>query len=179
MILALVASAYVLAGVPARAAALGTGGIVQVSFNSSEITQSYPQAYSFGVTATASPGALIMNLTYQFGDGSSKVSVYCCQAQVSEVQYHIYSQPGTYTVTVTAYDNAGNSGSVQKLVTWPGGLNGQQSDPTYMASQTLVAAYRSWKSAYLTGIAQQSRVVSNDYNYEGLQRQPFNQPSSR
>jgi len=144
MILALVTSTYMLVGMPARAAALGTGGLVQVSFNSGEITQSYPQAYAFGVTATASPGALIDNLTYQFGDGSSKVSVYCCQAQVSEVQYHIYSEPGTYTVTVTAYDNAGNSGSVQKLVNWPNGLNGQQSEPAI--SQAQVIGYGSLKS---------------------------------
>lgn len=167
MILALVTSTYVLAGLPARAAALGTGGVVQVSFNSGGITQSYPQAYSFGVTAAASPGSSIMNLTYQFGDGSSKVSVYCCQAQVSEVQYHIYSQPGTYTVSVTVYDNAGNSGSVQEQVNWPSGLNGQQSNHTYITSQTKVVAYGSWKKStatYLT-IAQQSHVVSSDYIY--------------
>ena len=179
MILALVTSTYMLVGMPARAAALGTGGLVQVSFNSGEITQSYPQAYAFGVTATASPGALIDNLTYQFGDGSSKVSVYCCQAQVSEVQYHIYSEPGTYTVTVTAYDNAGNSRSVQKLVNWPNGLNGQQSEPAYVIAQTQVIVYGSLKSTLicLPGIAE-SRVVTTDSIYMILPRQPSNQPSS-
>ena len=43
---------------------------------------------------------------------------YCCQSQVSEVQYHAYAQPGTYTVIVVAFDNAGNFGNAVVTVNW-------------------------------------------------------------
>jgi len=43
---------------------------------------------------------------------------YCCQSEVSEVQYHAYSQPGSYTVVVVAFDNAGNFGNAVVTVNW-------------------------------------------------------------
>jgi len=43
---------------------------------------------------------------------------YCCRDQVSEVQYHAYSQPGTYTVVVSAFDNVGNFGVAVVNVNW-------------------------------------------------------------
>jgi len=95
-----------------------SGGTIQVSFNSVDLTYASPQAYSFGVTATASPGKTITHLSWQFGDGASKDVTYCCQNQVSEVQSHAYSQPGTYTVSVIAYDNDGSFGFAQVTVNW-------------------------------------------------------------
>jgi len=95
-----------------------SAGAVQVSFNSVDMTQASPQAYSFGVTAKTASGASITHLSWQFGDGASKDIPYCCQSQVSEVQSHAYSQPGTYTVSVIAYDNVGNFGYAQVAVNW-------------------------------------------------------------
>ena len=95
-----------------------SAGPVQVTFNSVDLTQLSPQAYSFGVTAKASPGASITKLSWQFGDGITKDVIYSTQNQVSEVQYHAYSAPGTYTVSVIAYDTMGNAGFAQVTVNW-------------------------------------------------------------
>jgi len=94
------------------------GGNVQVKFDSIQITSAPPQAYSFGVVAKTFPGLWITRLVWQFGDGAGKDVPYCCQNEVSEVQYHAYSQPGSYTVIVWAYDNAGNSGVALVTVNW-------------------------------------------------------------
>lgn len=90
---------------------------MQVMFDSIQLTNSPPQAYSFGVVAKTSSDLSITRIVWQFGDGAVMDVPYCCQSQVSEVQYHIYSQPGTYTVTVVAFDNAGNFGNAVVTVT--------------------------------------------------------------
>ena len=95
-----------------------SAGSVQVSFNSVDLTQLSPQAYSFGVSAKTDQGLWITKLTWQFGDGITKDVPYSAQSQVSEVQYHAYSTPGTYTVSVIAYDNMGNFGFAQVAVNW-------------------------------------------------------------
>jgi hypothetical protein len=100
-----------------------TVGPPTVSFNSIQLDTSSPQAYAFGVVATASPGFTITELDWQFGDGSPMLRVpYCCQSVVSEVQYHTYQPPfqQSYTVTVIAYDNSGgNAGYATATVNWP------------------------------------------------------------
>jgi len=129
---ALVVSLYVLlVSVPSQVNASGpiagcttsspatSGGSVQVSFDSVSLFQFYPQSCSFNVEAkTMSPGLSITQLSWQFGDGQLLNVPYCCQGQVSEVQYHAYAQPGTYTVTVTVFDNLGNVGYTQVIVNW-------------------------------------------------------------
>jgi hypothetical protein len=95
-----------------------TGGSVQVMFDSIQITGSPPQAYSFGVIATTSPDLWITRVVWQFGDGAWMDVPYCCRNQVSEVQYHAYSEPGAYTVVVSAYDSAGNFGIAVVTVNW-------------------------------------------------------------
>ena len=95
-----------------------SAGSVQVSFNSVDLTQLSPQAYSFGVDAKTIPGLWITQLSWQFGDGMTKDVPYSAQNQVSEVQYHAYKTPGTYTVSVVAYDNMGNFGFAQVTVNW-------------------------------------------------------------
>ena len=94
------------------------GGSVQVMFDSVQLTYAPPQAYSFGVVAKTFPGLWITKLVWQFGDGAGKEVPYCCQNEVSEVQYHAYSQPGSYTVIVWAFDSAGNSGVALVTVNW-------------------------------------------------------------
>jgi hypothetical protein len=94
------------------------GGPLAVNFDSVQYTQMPPQAYSFGVFARTYPGFWITNLHWIFGDGAVKDVPYCCQSQVSEVQYHAYATPGQYTVYVIAYDNGGNFGSAQVTVNW-------------------------------------------------------------
>ena len=93
-------------------------GTVQVAFDSVDLTQYSPQTYSFGVTAKASPRATITKLSWQFGDGVTKDVPYSAQSQVSEVLYHGYTSPGTYTVSVIAYDSMGNAGFAQVTVNW-------------------------------------------------------------
>ena len=87
-------------------------------FDSIQLTSSPPQAYSFNVNAKAAPGNYITRLVWQFGDGAGADVPYCCQSQVSEVQYHAYSQPGTYTVAVVVFDNGGNVGNAVVTVNW-------------------------------------------------------------
>jgi PKD repeat protein len=94
------------------------GGNLQVMFNSVQLTSLPPQAYSFGVDAKTAQGLWITRLVWVFGDGALMDIPYCCQNQVSEVQYHAYSQPGTYQVSVEAFDNAGNSGVAIVNVNW-------------------------------------------------------------
>ncbi|HYW00164.1 MAG TPA: PKD domain-containing protein [Candidatus Acidoferrum sp.] len=93
-------------------------GVVQVEFNSAQITLAYPQTYQFGVSAKTATGLWITQLNWYYGDGASLSLPYCCQAQISYVSNHGYAQSGTYIVTVYAYDNAGNFGSVQMTVNW-------------------------------------------------------------
>ena len=96
-----------------------TGGQLTVNFNSVQLDTSSPQAYAFGVTAAAAPGFTISRLHWEFGDGIFLDVPYCCQTQVSEVRYHAYQQPGSYTVLVIAYDSGGNFGDAVTTVSWP------------------------------------------------------------
>jgi PKD repeat protein len=98
---------------------VGTGGLLTVTFNSVQLDTSSPQAYAFGIVATAAPGFTITGLHWDFGDGSFLDAPYCCQSQVSEVRYHAYQQPGLYQVQVTAYDSGGNSGDAVTTISWP------------------------------------------------------------
>ena len=98
---------------------LSSDGLVAVSFNSVQLDLSAPQAYAFGITVTAAPGFTITWLHWDFGDGIFLDVPYCCQSQVTEVRYHAYQQPGSYNVTVTAYDSGGNSGEAAVNVGWP------------------------------------------------------------
>jgi PKD repeat protein len=95
------------------------GGNLKVNFNSVQLDTGSPQNFAFGVLATASPGSSITSLHWDFGDGSTLYVPYCCENQVSEVQYHIYALAGTYNVLVIAYDNGGNFGEALVTVTWP------------------------------------------------------------
>ena len=96
-----------------------TGGPLTVNFNSVQLDTSSPQAYAFGVVATASPGFTITKLHWDFGDGSFLDVPYCCPTQVTEVQYHAYPHPGSYTVLMVAYDSGGNYGNAVVTVSWP------------------------------------------------------------
>ena len=89
-----------------------------MNFNSVQVNTVPPQSYSFGVNAKTFPGLWITRLHWEFGDGAILDVPYCCQNQVSEVQNHAYSQPGSYTVAVVAYDNAGNFGDAFVTVNW-------------------------------------------------------------
>jgi len=71
----------------------------------------YPTAFQFNVAAKTSTGLWITWLHCDFGDGSTLDVPFSAQSYVSEARYHIYAQPGAYVVTVTAYDNMGNSGT--------------------------------------------------------------------
>jgi len=89
-----------------------------VNFNSVQLDSTSPQAYAFGIVATAASGFTITRLYWNFGDGISLDVPYCCESQVSEVRYHTYQQPGSYAVTVIAYDSGGNSGEATVSISW-------------------------------------------------------------
>ena len=91
---------------------------MQVNFDSVQVDTQSPQAYFFGVVAKTFPGLSITRLHWEFGDGAYLDVPYCCQSQVSEVQYHAYAQPGSYTVVVVAFDNAGSFGHAFVTVNW-------------------------------------------------------------
>ncbi|HYV99816.1 MAG TPA: PKD domain-containing protein [Candidatus Acidoferrum sp.] len=87
--------------------------VVQVWFDAPpQLTVLYPPAYSFNVAAKTSTGLWITSLHWDFGDGSTKDVVFCCQSQVDDVQNHIYKDQANYIITVTACDNAGNCSDV-------------------------------------------------------------------
>jgi len=93
--------------------------IVQVSFDATpSLTIMYPRAYQFNVSAETASGLTITNLHWDFGDGSTLDVPFSAQNVVGEIRYHIYSQAGTYNVSVTATDNSGNIGAVQATVQW-------------------------------------------------------------
>ena len=95
-----------------------TSGVLQVNFNSIQLTNPPPQAYGFGVYVKTFQGNWITSLVWHFGDGEVLDVPYCCQNSISEVQYHSYAKPGKYTVTVVAMDNMGNSGDAKVTVDW-------------------------------------------------------------
>jgi hypothetical protein len=67
--------------------------------------------YEFNVHANTSIGLWITNLHWDFGDGSIKDDPFSGQAHVSELVFHHYADQLNHIVTVTATDNAGNTGS--------------------------------------------------------------------
>ncbi|HXX72924.1 MAG TPA: PKD domain-containing protein [Candidatus Acidoferrales bacterium] len=95
------------------------GEELTVSFNSVQLDLSSPQSYAFGITVATAQGFTITRLHWDFGDGIFLDVPYCCESQVSEVRYHAYEQPGSYQVTVIAYDSGGNSGEATVSVGWP------------------------------------------------------------
>jgi hypothetical protein len=96
-----------------------TDQALQVWFNGLPLlTAAYPTNYEFNVAAKTWSGLWITSLHWDFGDGSTLDVPFSAQSQVSDVRYHAYSQPGLYTVSVTAYDNMGNSGFAQVTVNW-------------------------------------------------------------
>ena len=96
-----------------------TSQAVQVWFDGTPLlTTAYPTNYEFNVAAKTSSDPWITSLHWDFGDGSTLDVPFSGQSEVSDIRDHAYSQPGIYTVSVTAYDNMGNSGSAQVTVNW-------------------------------------------------------------
>ena len=134
---ALVPGFSVLAHPSTSSASYGpTDESVQVWFGGTpELTTTYPIFYQFSVAARTSPGLWITSLHWDFGDGSTLDIPFSAEREVSDVRYHAYSQPGFYVVTVTAYDNMGNSGSAQLTVYWFDPNSAQNN--TQMSTQVL------------------------------------------
>ena len=104
-----------------------------------QLTLAYPTNYEFNVAAKTSSGLWITSLHWDFGDGSTLDVPFSTLREVSDVRYHAYSQSGPYTVTVTAYDNTGNTGSAQQDVNWPASVNGQLDDPQASTAPTITS----------------------------------------
>jgi len=108
---------------------------LQVWFDSPQFLSYDPCAYLLVVNAKTSTGLSITNLHWDFGDGSILDVPYSAQSYVTDTRTHIYQYTGTYNVTVTAYDNTGNSGtsSVTLSNVTPGSCNpapGTDNSPT-------------------------------------------------
>lgn len=87
-----------------------SNAVLQVWFDACpQLTGSYPLGYLFNVAAKTSSGLWITTLHWDFGDNSTLNVPYSGQSQVSEIRAHQYANKANYIVTVTAYDNAGNT----------------------------------------------------------------------
>ena len=84
---------------------------LQVWFDSPQLLTYNPCAYLLIVNAKTSTDLSITTLHWDFGDGSTLDVPYSTQSYVTDTRTHIYQSTGTYSVTVTAYDNTGNSGT--------------------------------------------------------------------
>jgi PKD repeat protein len=73
-----------------------------------------PASFTFVVTPAASNGAAIRNLRVDWGDGSVRD---LGAVSGTSVQSHVYANDGTYVVTATVTDAAGNSNTVSSSVT--------------------------------------------------------------
>ena len=73
---------------------------------------------TFDLTATAGTGATISSIVVDFGDGS-RVTL---TGNATSVQ-HTYTAPGTFTVTATAADTSGATGSASTVIVVSGGAS--------------------------------------------------------
>lgn len=71
---------------------------------------------TFAITATPTTGNAITSITVDFGDGTRTT----LQGNATSAQ-HIYASGGTYTVTATATDSSGATGSASTVVVIGGG----------------------------------------------------------
>jgi hypothetical protein len=131
---------------------------LQVWFDGSpQLIMMYPTNYEFHVVAETSSGLWITDLHWDFGDNSTLDVPFSAQSQVSDMRFHAYSPPGIYTVTVTAYDNTGNSGNGQVTVNWS---TEQQQDPTTF---TIICQFRGL-SVLPPGVTSDSDLIF--FNFE-------------
>jgi hypothetical protein len=87
--------------------------VLQVWFDAApQLTIAYPPAYVFNVAAKTDSGLSITRLHWDFGDGSTLDVPFSAQSQVSDMRAHQYANQANYCVTVTVFDNAGNTASV-------------------------------------------------------------------
>lgn len=84
---------------------------LQVWFHSPRFISSPPCAYLLNVYAKTSSDLTITSVHWDFGDGSTLDVAYSARSYISDASFHIYQSTGTFTVTVTAYDSGGNSGT--------------------------------------------------------------------
>jgi PKD repeat protein len=82
---------------------------LQVWFDYPYFLEAGPCEYQLIVHAKTSNGLWITNLHWDFGDGSTLDVPFTWQSVVTDSRTHGYANAGTYTVSVTAYDSAGNS----------------------------------------------------------------------
>ncbi len=90
------------------------------------------------VNAKTSSSLSITNVHWDFGDGSTLDVPYSTQSYITDTRSHIYRSTGTFTVTATAYDTAGNSGTASLTMTnvTPGSC---ASDPFFPSSEPTVS----------------------------------------
>jgi len=98
---------------------------LQVWLDRPQLLDADPCAYEFDVHAQTSSGLWITSLRWNFGDGSTLALPFSALSVVDDIRTHIYSVTGTYSVSVVAFDNAGDSGSAGQTLTnvIPGSCN--------------------------------------------------------
>jgi hypothetical protein len=82
---------------------------LQVWFDYPYFLEAGPCEYQLVVHAKTSNGFWITNLHWDFGDGSTLDVPFLWESLVSDSRIHGYASAGTYVVSVTASDSAGNT----------------------------------------------------------------------
>ena len=93
---------------------IATAPTLSITPPSTAPTTGLPASFTFAVTASATNGSAVRDLTVSWGDGQTQdLGAVTGSAVVS----HVYVSPGTYPVTATLLDTAGNRVVVSTSVT--------------------------------------------------------------
>jgi hypothetical protein len=84
--------------------------VLKVWFDIPYFLDTLPCSYQLVVHAQTTNGLSIINLHWDWGDGSTLDVPFAGSNQVTDSRTHGYVNAGTYVVSVTATDSAGNTG---------------------------------------------------------------------
>ena len=84
--------------------------VLKVWFDIPYFLDTPPCSYQLVVHAQTTNGLSIINLHWDWGDGSTLDVPFAGSSQVTDSRTHSYVNAGTYVVSVTATDSAGNTG---------------------------------------------------------------------
>ena len=111
---------------PAPAPAPVSSGVISASLAATRVSGTAPLAVQFdatGTTSTTSGVDTFRQVTYSFNFGDDRGLTWAISGQPKNTQVggplaaHVFDNPGTYTVTLTATDSSGNASSKTVTIT--------------------------------------------------------------